>query len=148
MHDINGKVLHIGDDVTCSAFGFCRITDVIEEDNGDREGALVSLTAANGNKVSCRILLGTLVKVRTWKEMAEEGLAVQDACNLSGVVHSFSRIITEVRNRLEAEGKGGTHNVNTHPVCVIFANKIASLTGQNGSDFSEAYRWALDQKGT
>ncbi len=69
---------------------------------------------------------------RTMVDLAREALQVQDACNLSGVVHSFSRAITRLRVLLEAEGKGGTDNVNTHPVCVLWADKIASLTERDG----------------
>ncbi len=75
------------------------------------------------------------------KELAQEALNVQDACNLSGVVHSFSRTITELRALLETDGKLSTHEVNTHPVCVLFADKIASLTGmQYLGDAHDAYR--------
>jgi hypothetical protein len=86
--------------------------------------------------------------MRTWKELAEQALAVQDACNLSGVVISFATIIKEVRARLEEEKQGGTDNVNTHPVCVLFADKIAHLTGTQslGNDVvSAAYTWAYKQ---
>lgn len=66
--------------------------------------------------------------VRSWKSMAQEAINVQDACNLSGVVHSFSRIIKDVRERLRLEGKESTENVNTHPVCILYADKINSLS--------------------
>lgn len=85
---------------------------------------------------------------RIWKSMAQEALDVQDACNLSGVVHSFSRIITEVRNRLELDGTIGTEAVNRHPVCILFSDKIAHLTGTQmlGNDaVANAYRWAHQQ---
>jgi hypothetical protein len=81
--------------------------------------------------------------MKTWKEMAEEAYQVQDACNLSGVVHSFSRIISDVRARLELEGRCGTEEVNKHPVCILFADKIAHLTGTQLSDsvLRDAYKW-------
>lgn len=85
---------------------------------------------------------------RTWKSMAQEALQVQDACNLSGVVHSFSRIITEVRARLELEGKLSTEVVNQHPVCVLFSDKVAHLTGTQsfgGDSVTNAYKWAHSQ---
>ena len=55
-----------------------------------------------------------------------EALAVQDACNLSGVVHSFARVFEIIRAE---PGNHGTDYVNKHPVCVLFADKIAHLTG-------------------
>lgn len=69
--------------------------------------------------------------------MARETLAVQDACNLSAVVHAFSRITTELRNLPECSGTGW---INNHPISVLFSNKIANLTGSdNARVFSSAY---------
>lgn len=70
-----------------------------------------------------------------------DAILVQDACNLSGVVHSFSRIMTRVWIEARKRGKG-TDWVNEHPICVLFANKIANLTGQcllGGTEFYQAY---------
>lgn len=67
--------------------------------------------------------------MKSIKDLAKEALEVQDACNLSGVVHSFSRAITELRELLREHEGYGTHMVNTHPVCVAYASKIASLSG-------------------
>lgn len=66
------------------------------------------------------------------KDLAIEALQVQDACNLSGVVHGFSRAITELRRILENEPEFSTDKLNTHPVCLLWADKIASLTGIQG----------------
>jgi hypothetical protein len=66
---------------------------------------------------------------RTMADLAREALQVQNACNLSGVVHSFSRAITRLRVLLEAEGKGGTANINHHPICQAWASKIVDLSG-------------------
>ncbi len=148
MHDINGKALHIGDDIHTYAFGLCHIVGVESEDNELKQGANVRVKDAKGDEFCLRTHIARATKVRTWKDMAGEALAVQNACNLSGVVISFSHIINEVRTRLDAEGKGGTDNVNTHPVCLLFADKIAHLTGTQhfGDDnVSRAYNWAHDQ---
>lgn len=59
-------------------------------------------------------------------ELAREALDVQDACNLSGVVHGFSRAITALRECLP---NAGTSEINSHPICVLWADKIAHLTG-------------------
>lgn len=65
----------------------------------------------------------------TLQEAAQTALDVQDACNLSGVVFAFSRILTEVLwPEAHSTGKG-TDWVNTHPISVLFADKIAHLTG-------------------
>ena len=59
-------------------------------------------------------------------ELLIEAYQVQDACNLSGVVHSFSNAITDLR----ANGIKDTAAINSHPVSVMYASKIASLTRQ------------------
>lgn len=66
------------------------------------------------------------------QKAAQEALQCQNACNLSGVVHSMSRWMTEIRQ----EQPMGTDDLNRHPVVVLFADKIAQLAGvQNiGSD--------------
>ena len=61
-------------------------------------------------------------------KLAEEALAIQDACNLSGVVFAFKRAMQTLCELSHEEGKG-TDWRNRHPVSVLFASKIASLTG-------------------
>jgi hypothetical protein len=80
---------------------------------------------------------------RTLADLAAEALRVQDACNLSGVVHSFARSLTRLRAILEERGKGGTDAVNRHPICWLWSDKIASLTGSQMGGITEmhdAYR--------
>jgi hypothetical protein len=149
MHDVNGKPLHIGDEVFTYAYGLTIIKAVKEEYDMHKGGALIECIGVGrgGGSVEIRTHEQRAVKVRSWRAMAEEALGVQNACNLSGVVHSFSTIITEVRTRLEAEGKGGTDAVNTHPVCILFADKVAHLTGTQGfgnDGVGAAYTWAHD----
>lgn len=84
---------------------------------------------------------------KEWKKLAKGALDIQDACNLSGVVISFSKVIIEVRRLLEAEGKLSTDEVNNHPVCVLYADKIAHLTGTQYIGHGKvmwAYKWAHD----
>ena len=63
---------------------------------------------------------------KTIKQLAQESLDVQDACNLSGVVHGFSRAMS---NLCEVCPDLGTDARNTHPICLLWADKIAHLTG-------------------
>lgn len=69
----------------------------------------------------------------------KEAIMVQDACNLSGVVHSFSAIMEKLS--AEAFDKHlGTDWKNKHPIAVLYASKIASLTGcESMVNFQEAY---------
>ena len=70
---------------------------------------------------------------------ARSALLVQDACNLSGVVHDFSRVmalLSEISSRLDK----GTEWKNHHPISVLYASKISSLTGSDvPSVFAKAY---------
>lgn len=70
---------------------------------------------------------------RTLKQLAQEALDVQDACNLSGVVHSFSRAITDLRENLP---DAGTSEINNHPICRLWADKIAHLTHTQHASFT------------
>jgi len=83
---------------------------------------------------------------KTLTDLAREALQVQDACNLSGVVHGFSRAITRLR---EALPNAGTDEINTHPVSVLWADKIAHLTDTQAvtghSLINAAYKWAHDR---
>jgi hypothetical protein len=72
-------------------------------------------------------------------DLAREAILVQDACNLSGVVLGFGRSMSRLRALLEAAGPYSTTTLNRHPVCVLWADKIQSLTG---ADFSKAHSWA------
>jgi len=58
-------------------------------------------------------------------------LVIQDACNLSGVVHSFSRMMNKIWEEAHKTQKS-TDWVNHHPIAVLFAEKCAHLaTGLN-----------------
>jgi hypothetical protein len=72
----------------------------------------------------------------TLKDAAQQALDAQSACNLSGVVHAFSRVLSECLWPEARKIGEGTQWVNTHPIAVIFADKIRDLTG---SDYCSAY---------
>jgi hypothetical protein len=76
--------------------------------------------------------------MKSIQEMAQEALWVQDACNLSGVVHTFSQTMTLLRKILEQEPGFSTDKLNKHPIAVLYASKIASLTSSD-SNFSIAF---------
>lgn len=61
---------------------------------------------------------------RTVAELAREACDVQNACNLSGVVHSFARAIADL---MASPDYTGTNWLRSHPVVVAYADKIASL---------------------
>lgn len=76
--------------------------------------------------------------MKTLKQLAQDAIDVQSACNLSGVVHGFSRAITDLREALSAEGISSTEAINTHPIAVMWADKVGTLTCCM-SGFSKSY---------
>lgn len=88
--------------------------------------------------------------MKSLKELAQSALDVQSACNLSGVVHSFSRDITDLREHLTKEmgDNFSTTALNEHPICFLYSVQIAHLTKTNvmSDDFdaySKAYDWCV-----
>src|SRR5262249_1250007 len=74
----------------------------------------------------------------TIEQAAQAALDVQDACNLSGVVITFAEAMRALCESPEIEG---TRARNRHPIAVLFANKVADMTGQccDGDGYSAAY---------
>jgi hypothetical protein len=62
----------------------------------------------------------------TIQELAQQALDIQDASNLSGVVHSFSRAMEVLWAEARAHNHG-TDWVNAHPIATLFIDKLASL---------------------
>ena len=77
---------------------------------------------------------------KTMQDVAKDALLVQNACNLSGVVHSFSAAVTVLREQRDCTGSNW---VNQHPVSVLFTVQIASLAGVptdlSLTDYAKAY---------
>jgi hypothetical protein len=79
-------------------------------------------------------------------QLAQEAIDIQDGCNASGIVFSFFRAITRLREIARAEGWEGTDAINRHPISLLFSSKIASLTySESGEEFHRAYEWAKEQ---
>ena len=73
------------------------------------------------------------------RNIYEDAILVQDACNLSGVVHSLAKAMDVIRKEADELGEG-TQYMNTHPVVILFVDKLQSLSGSNDpSAFSRAY---------
>ena len=70
-------------------------------------------------------------------------LDVQSASNLSGVILQFARDMKRLNEEVRASG-GGTEQANRHPVCRLYAEQIAWLTGGDGCADTETYRAAHD----
>lgn len=76
---------------------------------------------------------------RTLAELAAEAMETMQACNLSGVVHSWSRSINRLRQILSTEADYSTAKVNNHPINQMYAVAVAWLTGQDSTDYSDIH---------
>lgn len=63
------------------------------------------------------------------QQAAQTALDVQNAVNLSGVLHSLDEIVRDVLwSEARKQGRG-TEYVNTHPIVTLFLHKLTSLNG-------------------
>jgi len=78
---------------------------------------------------------------------AKQAIFAQDASNLSGVVHSFSELMSDIHS-YSWDRKLGTDWCNHHPLVVLFTDKLADLCGiqreLGTAQFSWAYDWAKE----
>ena len=65
----------------------------------------------------------------------QSAIDVQNGCNLSGIVFSFSRVMQRICNVSCVEGHG-TEWKNTHAIARLYAEQIMFLT--SGRDYSDA----------
>jgi len=72
------------------------------------------------------------------KEAAKKCLFAQDACNLSGLVHSFPGIMEAVIEDCRAKGNDSTDARNRHPIVRLYVDKLVWLSGSD-TGISEAY---------
>ena len=75
----------------------------------------------------------------------QDSIDVQNAVNLSGVVHSFARVMPKIMAEMR-ENKGSSEYVWHHPISVLYSSKIASLTNsEDASAFSKAYNTVMER---
>ena len=70
----------------------------------------------------------------------QDALLAQSACNLSGVVYSFAKVMEEINKQAQYIGQG-TDWKNQHAICRLYAEQIMHLT--SGRDYHEAYKAAV-----
>lgn len=68
----------------------------------------------------------------------QRALDIQDACNMSGVIESLHAVLSSIRDEAHVKGYG-TQWINEHPIIVMYASKIHSLSRAD-EYFSESYR--------
>lgn len=82
-----------------------------------------------------------IVNEAIYKSMASNAIQVQNACNLSGVVSSFSRVFVVLWEQARTIGQG-TQWVNNHPICILFSTQIAFLSGTSPIGCDDQEKWA------
>ena len=78
-------------------------------------------------------------------QLAQDAIFVQDARNISGVIHALDRTMSKIADISRANCTG-TDWLNKHPIIVLFADKLASMAGVQGisSESQTAYGRAYD----
>lgn len=67
----------------------------------------------------------------TLQQAAKDALMCQNACNLSGVAHSFLQAVQAVNEGARRIDEG-TDWRNNHPIIRLYVDKLASLCGMQG----------------
>lgn len=79
-----------------------------------------------------------------------DAIAVQNACNLSGVAHSFSRILKHIFQESQL-AQQGTEWINHHPICVLYTHQMTFLAGRecftdgNAVSYAEAHEYCYQR---
>lgn len=87
----------------------------------------------------------------TLGEAAHVTNLAMDACNLSGLAHDFPDIMEAVWDDVRAHG-GGTDQANTHPLSVLWVQKMADLAGLtvdalDPATLERAFAWLRESRG-
>jgi len=79
---------------------------------------------------------------RTIYDLVRNALQIQRATNLQGVVLNFCEDFAQLRTLLEKKGPVPDATLRRHPVCVLYAGRIATLTGSEvGLRMHRAFEW-------
>jgi hypothetical protein len=83
---------------------------------------------------------------KTLARLARDAIAVQDACNMSGVARSFAEAVIDLREIMPTIG---TSDFNMHPIICVWASKIHDMARMGISDgdrYGKAYKWCLEHQ--
>lgn len=90
-----------------------------------------------------------VVPIKTLKELANDAIQMQDACNGFAIANAYGKTMSDLRKALTEAGEPtGTNDLRNHPINRLWASKINDLAGMGISDmdrFSEAYNWCVKQ---
>lgn len=77
---------------------------------------------------------------RNESQLLDEARLVGGACNVSGLVHSLSRAMSDLW-AIAGERGLGTDWVNKHPVLLLYLEQINYLSGYGDKAVSDAYSY-------
>lgn len=87
--------------------------------------------------------------MKTIKELADEAVLVQSACNGFAIANSYGKMMTNLRDALKESGEpNDTDDLRNHPINRMWASKIHDLAGLGLSDmemYSDAWLWCVKQ---
>lgn len=87
--------------------------------------------------------------MKTLRQLADDAIAMQDACNGFAIANGFGRAMTDLRDALKEAGEPtDTDAFRNHPIYRLWASKIHDLAGMGLSDtdrYAEAYNWCVKQ---
>jgi len=63
----------------------------------------------------------------------QKAIDSQSACNLSALAHALSEVMPRIWTSV-SRAKGGTDDVNTHPIVVLYVVQLAHLAGKMSMD--------------
>jgi hypothetical protein len=83
--------------------------------------------------------------MRTLKQLAQEALDIQDACNPIGLSNGIGRAMSDLMDLLrKTNQRNDTAVICSHPIFVLWASKLHSLAGLGISDI-EKFGIAYDE---
>lgn len=152
MIDSNGQKLNVGDDIHTALYGMCKI---IKINHPYEYGVFIASPLAHKypdeNELVIRDSMNP-IKIASWPELAHMAIAMQDACDLVDVVFKFDIVLYQIAKRLEYDFRVGRAPscsavaVNTHPIAILLANRIATIAGGNSDTLvTNAFKWCEDK---
>jgi hypothetical protein len=66
--------------------------------------------------------------MKTKKQLFNDSLEVQNACNLLGVSKAFARALDDLTMVLRDEGNFSHETLSSHPITALWLDKLLSLT--------------------
>jgi hypothetical protein len=105
---------------------------------------LEDITAIGRQKKKYTIDLDVYHDKRTMSDLIRNAIQIQSACSLLGVVNSFSQDL----RRLRTLTGDMSNSMEGHPLCILYASKIAQLSGThvNLSDTHTALQWCQNKQ--